>query len=224
MENDDVIFKSLHLSLPYRLPHSFLTIIFLIPVQIKARHQSCLCVDRHRLEWINRPLPNSINDQRAAKSKMTISKRFLLHVMFLLCDVTALVASAQVDNYVMFSSQNKDHRPADSSSVVEYHFDHEITERQARDNLRSMMESDFQTPAYCKPCSDEHKRYCHSENLLKDHCCCNQGHKKGEFVDTQFYRFSATFQWSASRDRIKSIPDRTFVSPISRCCSYNRNH
>lgn len=167
----------------------FLTLFFLIPVQVKFRHQSCLCVDRNRIEWIYRPLPSSINDQRAAKSKMTISKRFLLHVMFLLCDVTALAASAQVDNYVMFSSQNKDHRPADSSSVVEYHFDHEITERQARDNLRSMVESDFQTPAYCKPCSDEHKRYCHSENLLKDHCCCNQGHKKGEFVDTQFYRF-----------------------------------
>lgn len=52
-----------------------------------------------------------------------------------------------------------------------------------QENLLGMQYSDFQTPAYCRHCSSEHQKYCHSENLLKDHCCCNTAHHKGEFID-----------------------------------------
>jgi hypothetical protein len=91
-------------------------------------------------------------------------------VMFLICDyMRALGASA-------INSQSDTYH----ETVIEYYKDHEVTEKQARDSLRSMKESEFVPPAHCKPCSSEHKRYCSSENLLKDHCCCNQSHKKGK--------------------------------------------
>lgn len=66
------------------------------------------------------------------------------------------------------------------STIVEYFKDHEVTEKQARDSLRLMKDDDFLTPDHCKPCKDKDIQYCNSENLLKDHCCCNQSHKKGE--------------------------------------------
>lgn len=55
---------------------------------------------------------------------------------------------------------------------------------QARDSLRLMKDDEFQKPAHCRPCTEEHQRYCHSKNLLKDHCCCNQSHKKGKQTTT----------------------------------------
>jgi len=116
-----------------------------------------------------------LNDQRS-ESKMT---RNILNlcVLMLLCDVLhALAASALKSDNLWINAQKEE------SSVVEYYKDHEVTEKQARDSLRSMKESDFAVPAHCKPntCTNEHQRYCHSDYLLKDHCCCNQSHNKGK--------------------------------------------
>ena len=47
-----------------------------------------------------------------------------------------------------------------------------------------MKDDEFQQPAHCKPCTTEQQRYCHSKDLLKDHCCCNQSHKKGKQATT----------------------------------------
>lgn len=97
--------------------------------------------------------------------------------MLVLCDLRRKFAASA------YSSEN-DVRTSDrSEAVVEYFKDHEISEKQARDNLIGMSEKDFQRPAYCSDCSLEHLKYCNSENLLKDHCCCNQSHKNGEFAD-----------------------------------------
>lgn len=93
--------------------------------------------------------------------------------MLITCDlIHALSASA-------INSQNSDKRQLDSV-IVEYFKDHEVTERQARDSVRLMKEDEFQPPAHCKPCTNDQKRYCHKDDLLKDHCCCNQSHKKGK--------------------------------------------
>lgn len=134
------------------------------------------------------------NDQRA-QSKMM--KRIFLAVllMFLFCDWNrALAASAiQVDTFGMYNSQ-KDRKPPEVVKMVEYFKDHEISEKQARENLRSMHENDFATPAHCQKCTAEHKSYCYSENMLKDHCCCNQSHNKGEFNEPWSYRFFVASQ------------------------------
>lgn len=117
---------------------------------------------------------------------MTVSMRtFLLHFMFVFCDLRrAFAASA-------FTSDNDVSLRDRSEAVVEYFKDHEVSEKQARENLLGMSEKDFMQPAYCSKCSPEHQKYCHSENLLKDHCCCNQSHKNGKFTDPQeTYRFS----------------------------------
>ena len=115
-------------------------------------------------------------------SKMTISKRTFLHAILLLaCDFSqSASALARTDNLVI-SSAPKDGTPTDAESVVEYFKDHEVSEKQARNSLRGI--DDFSTPARCKKCSREHLKYCHSENLLKDHCCCNQSHNKSKFND-----------------------------------------
>lgn len=104
--------------------------------------------------------------------------------MFLLCDFNlALAASAiRSDNSATYYSE-KDQKRFDDSAVVNYYKDHEVSSLQARESLRNMRESDFRTPAHCKACTPEHQKYCHSENLLKDHCCCNQSHNKGEFIE-----------------------------------------
>jgi hypothetical protein len=123
--------------------------------------------------------PRKINQRM--KSKMTFSMRtFLPFVCVLLCDPKAASSAINSDG---FSLVNKNQKPYEAVPYVEYFKDHEISEKQARENLRGMQERDFQTPAHCKKCSNEHMRYCHSENLLKDHCCCNQSHQKGEFVN-----------------------------------------
>lgn len=119
--------------------------------------------------WLPNRLEVPINDQRI-ESKMIVSKRIFLNFMFLLYDLNLALAA---------SSINSEPRTADSDSFVEYFKDHEISEKQARENLRGMKERDFQTPAYCPRCSAEHMRYCHSVNLLKDHCCCSESHNKG---------------------------------------------
>lgn len=98
-----------------------------------------------------------------------VTRILVLLTMLLSCDL-ALSASAI----------NPQSDKSTQSSIVEYYKDHEITERQARESLRKMTDVDFQNPAHCKPCTEEHQRYCHSSELLKDHCCCNQSHKKGE--------------------------------------------
>lgn len=116
---------------------------------------------------------------------MTIIKRIFLHLMFLLCDFNRALAANVIisDNSAIVFHSEKDRKPLETGSVVEYFKDHEVSSMQARENLRNMKESDFQTPAYCKKCSAAHQKYCHSENLLKDHCCCNQSHNKGEFIE-----------------------------------------
>lgn len=35
------------------------------------------------------------------------------------------------------------------------------------------------TPNWCSECTEEVRTYCLSQSLIKDHCCCDQGHKKG---------------------------------------------
>lgn len=115
---------------------------------------------------------------------MIISKRIFLQLVFFLCDFNhALAASAiRSDNSETYNSE-KNQKPLEAGSVVNYYKDHEVSSLQARENLRNLRESDFQTPAHCQGCLPEHLKYCHSENLLKDHCCCNQSHNKGEFTD-----------------------------------------
>jgi hypothetical protein len=99
-----------------------------------------------------------------------VTRILVLFIMLLTCDqVCALSASA-------INSQSD----KSQSTVVEYYKDHEITEKQARESLRRMTNDDFQSPAHCKPCTEEHHRYCYSSELLKDHCCCNQSHQKGK--------------------------------------------
>ena len=113
---------------------------------------------------------------------MKISKilQHFTFLMLLFCDLDrAFAAIAYNDD----SSIYKLEKLKETVSYVEYHKDHEISEMQARASLRNMKETDFAVPAHCKPCKPEHKKYCHSENLLKDHCCCNMSHSKGEFID-----------------------------------------
>lgn len=119
---------------------------------------------------------------------MTISKRILLHTILLFCDFNeALTASAiRSDNSVIYDS-SKDQKFIDAGTVVEYYKDHEVSSSQARENLRHMRESDFMTPAHCPTCTKVHLEYCHSPNLLSDHCCCNQSHHKGKFNDLNFF-------------------------------------
>lgn len=89
------------------------------------------------------------------------------------CDLfCALGASA-------INSQKSDTKPFEPV-VVEYFKDHEVKTEDARNSLRLMKEDEFQQPAHCRPCTKEHKQYCNSDFLLKDHCCCNQSHKKGK--------------------------------------------
>lgn len=119
-------------------------------------------------------------------SKMIVSKRTLFHaVILLVCDLSRAMASAARNSNILISSSSG---LQESEGVVEYFKDHEVSEKMAREALVHMSQNDFNTPARCKPCSKEHLRYCHSENLLKDHCCCNQSHIKGEFNDWKFYR------------------------------------
>lgn len=118
---------------------------------------------------------------------MKISKKIFHQLIFLIllfCDLNLAIASSAInnDNSAMFTAR-KETKPYEAETYVEYYKDHEISEKQARDSLRSMRESDFSTPRHCKPCSHEHKKYCHSEQMLKDHCCCNQSHNKGKLTD-----------------------------------------
>lgn len=93
-------------------------------------------------------------------------------IILIICDlIRALSASA-------INSQKSDTKPMESF-IVEYYKDHEVTENQARDSLRLMTQEDFQQPNHCT-CTSEHQKYCRSKELLKDHCCCNQSHKKGQ--------------------------------------------
>lgn len=103
-----------------------------------------------------------------------VSKIQLFFISLLICDY-ALGAGA-------INSQS-DKKPLETtqSPIIEYYKDHEITEKQARESLVKMDKDDFQSAAHCKlPCPEEHNRYCFSSELLKDHCCCNQSHKKGK--------------------------------------------
>lgn len=100
---------------------------------------------------------------------------------------------------VIDSSKNKD--AIDSNNVIEYHKDHEVTEREAREFLQTLTWEELkgekipghetpitsnldilEPPLSCQAmkCSQEHVNYCKSENLLKDHCCCEMGHSQGE--------------------------------------------
>ena len=107
--------------------------------------------------------------------------------MFLLCDFNQALALSAIrsDNSATYSEKNQ--IPLNYGSVVNYYKDHEVSSLQARESLKHMRESDFQTPAHCHACTAEHKKYCHSENLLKDHCCCNQSHNKGEVNELELY-------------------------------------
>lgn len=101
----------------------------------------------------------------------------LVCFMFVLCDLSKTFSASVLSSENDFSTRDR------FETVVTYFKDHEVSERQARENLIGMTEKDFNRPAYCTNCTREHQRYCHSENLLKDHCCCNQSHKTGEFTD-----------------------------------------
>lgn len=116
---------------------------------------------------------------------MAIAQCCIIHliVLMFLCDTLAASAQ-QSDNLALYNSQ-KDPTPLDSTSVVTYYKDHEISEKQARENLKMLKASDFLKPAYCSACSKEHIKYCHSDNMLKDHCCCNQSHNKGEIIELE---------------------------------------
>ncbi|CRL02992.1 CLUMA_CG016247, isoform A [Clunio marinus] len=101
-------------------------------------------------------------------------------LIILFCDLRFIVSTTAM---LMNNVATIERKHPEEASFVEYFKDHEVSEKQARENLRGLKENDFATPAYCKACSLEHRKYCISENLLKDHCCCNQSHNKGEFND-----------------------------------------
>jgi hypothetical protein len=122
---------------------------------------------------------------------MKISKIIFQHftlLVILFCDVNCELVLNTFAAPVVF----KQEKVNGVSSYVEYHKDHEISEKQSRKSLENMPEAEFVTPGHCKPCKPEHETYCFSPNLLKDHCCCNQGHAKGKFIDLlvqKGYRF-----------------------------------
>lgn len=94
-------------------------------------------------------------------------------IMLLTCDSIIRALSASAIN------SDKNSKPLEP--IVEYYKDHEVTEKQARESLRLMKgDEEFKPPAHCKPCTNEQQRYCRSDDLLRDHCCCNQSHKKGK--------------------------------------------
>lgn len=98
--------------------------------------------------------------------------------MLVLCDFNSALSASAIN----YQSDKKPLEDSQPSSIVEYYKDHEITEKQARESLKLMKDSEFQNPEHCKPCTEEHRRYCHSDYLLKDHCCCNQSHQKGKHL------------------------------------------
>ncbi|KAG5678457.1 hypothetical protein PVAND_008129 [Polypedilum vanderplanki] len=104
-------------------------------------------------------------------------------IMLLTCDLSlksALSASA-------IDTQSDKKSP--TTTITEYFKDHEVSDKMARESLRAMKDDEFETPPYCKKCTEEQQRYCHSDKLLKDHCCCNQSHRKEQlyFIPHECY-------------------------------------
>lgn len=102
----------------------------------------------------------------------------IFFILFLCCDFNRALGATAIQS----DANRKDQKPP-SEGFAEYFLDHQVSEKQARDSLLHMNSDAFVNPAHCKPCTHEEKQYCKSENLLKDHCCCNQGHRIGEFND-----------------------------------------
>jgi hypothetical protein len=123
------------------------------------------------------PLPRrsrEINDQRR---KTMREFTIVLTAMLLTCDLSlnsALGASA------INTESDKKPQQQQQTTITEYYKDHEVSEKTARESLRVMTEVDFQPPPHCAECTAEQKQYCQSRELLKDHCCCNQSHRKGK--------------------------------------------
>jgi hypothetical protein len=119
--------------------------------------------------------PKKSNQKKHFHKMHKFTNKITISVMMLfICDrICALSASA-------INSQHDNGRVTEGT-IVEYYKDHEVTEKQARDSLITMKDDEFLSPSHCKPsmCTDSNQQYCRSENLLKDHCCCNQSHKKG---------------------------------------------
>ena len=67
-------------------------------------------------------------------------------IILSLCDWDrVLAASSMTSNNYLGSRKNIE----DDGAVAVYYKDHEITEKQARESLISMKESDFATPPHC---------------------------------------------------------------------------
>ncbi|CAO1321646.1 unnamed protein product [Diamesa hyperborea] len=151
-----------------------------------------------------------------------------LTIIFVICDVLwlhnetfAASAYSSSDNFAtkyndqkMLDVRSKKRQADEVESVtfIEYYMDHEVTEKEARDNLRQLKETEFAAPAFCKPCSQENIKYCHSDAMLQDHCCCNQGHKKEQLF------FIPHSCYIGENRCIPSLSSCLTVTEVRQCC------
>ena len=69
-----------------------------------------------------------------------------------------------------------------TTPIVEYYFEHEVTEKDARKVIADFVENgkSAKRPPYCDECTSEDKLYCNSRAFISDHCCCDHRHGRGE--------------------------------------------
>lgn len=68
---------------------------------------------------------------------------------------------------------------------TEYHMEHGVTEKEAREIINQIKSDELEKPQkpWCEQCTTKVRNYCMGPSFLRDHCCCDQRHVKGKFIN-----------------------------------------
>lgn len=122
-------------------------------------------------------------------------KVFSLLIVFLMMHITGKnyvkARNAAICDNHPHHQQQQQNRQQHSQQVdisdppyLEYFMEHEVTEKEAKEIIYQIRadELDKQPHLWCERCTPAMRTYCMGPQFLRDHCCCDQRHEKGEVM------------------------------------------
>ncbi|XP_053659968.1 uncharacterized protein LOC128709009 [Anopheles marshallii] len=68
--------------------------------------------------------------------------------------------------------------PESVTSSPTFQFEHQQSEKDARQFVASMTDADMVVPSWCKVCNATMLHYCRTSRFINDHCCCEYAHTR----------------------------------------------
>lgn len=114
---------------------------------------------------------------------ITIGRNYVNARNHAICDSHVDHNNNNVDHHQHVSYRQKQEQVIEESEppFLEYFMEHEVTEKEAKEIINQIKADELEKPSkpWCEKCTSTIRNYCNGPSFLRDHCCCDQRHEKG---------------------------------------------